>query len=82
MDRRDLKRGKKSGEEVVELDAKQLLSVVDKAILAIRDQLEREGGKGSIADLLKLLTLRKELDGDKPEAVVARWVDECDHWND
>ena len=55
-----------------------LLDAVDTAIQLMQEQLgNREGVKGSVSDLVRLLQLRKELEGDRPRQVSARWIEEC-----
>ena len=60
---------KKSGE---------LMLAIDLAIETMKGQLGPAGTlKGSIGDLVRLLQLRKELEGERPRRVSARWIDEC-----
>ena len=57
----------------------ELLGAVDKAIQLIQTQLQTNGSeKVSLTDLVRLLQLRKELAGDRPRHISARWIDECD----
>lgn len=63
----------------VETENADLLEAIDAAILAMKNTLAVKGcEKGSLADLIRLLQLRKELDGDRPRHVSARWIDECE----
>jgi hypothetical protein len=56
-----------------------LLDAVDKAIELMQAKLQTaEGTKGSLADLVRLLQLRKELEGDRPRQVSAKWIEEED----
>ncbi len=58
-----------------------LLSAIDSAILAMKNSLTAKGiEKGSLSDLIRLLQLRRELEGERPRHVSARWIDE-DEWN-
>jgi hypothetical protein len=57
-----------------------LLVAIGAAIKMIEDQLKTTGcEKGSLTDLVRLLQLRKELEGDLPRRINARWIDE-DEW--
>ena len=47
------------------------------AVAAIQLQATKEGNKSTIADLVRLLQLRKELDGERPRKITARWIEEC-----
>ena len=54
-----------------------LLGAVDAGIEKMRLQLiGQEKGAGTLADLVRLLQLRKELEGDRPRQITARWIDE------
>jgi len=54
-----------------------LLDSVDTAIRLIQEKLQTpDGAKGSLTDLVRLLQLRKELEGDRPRQVTARWIEE------
>jgi len=56
-----------------------LLDAVDTAIQLIQAKLKtNDGAKGSLTDLVRLLQLRKELEGDRPRQVTARWIEEKD----
>ena len=60
-----------------ELANEQIAGAVDVAVNAIREQLTHSGEtKWSVADLIRLLEVRKELDGNQPTIVRAFWVDE------
>jgi hypothetical protein len=60
-----------------ELANEQIAGAVDVAITAIREQLTHSGEtKWSVADLIRLLEVRKELDGNQPTIVRAFWLDE------
>ena len=77
---KDLTNDKTSGETETGAD---LLEAVDTAILAIQEQLKSTGcEKGSLTDLVRLLQLRRDLEGDRPRRVSARWIDECKTLND
>ena len=53
-----------------------LAAAVDAAISKIQDRLGNEDMKGSVADLVRLLQLRKELNDTQPQKVSVGWVDE------
>ena len=54
-----------------------LLGAVDAGIEKMRQQLMGEKtGTGTLTDLIRLLQLRKELEGDRPRQITARWIDE------
>lgn len=49
---------------------------MESAIRIIQAELKKGGGKGAVSDLVRLLQLRKELEGERPRKVSARWIDE------
>jgi hypothetical protein len=54
-----------------------LLGAVNAGIEKMRLQLTgTEKGTGTVTDLIRLLQLRKELDGDRPRHVTVRWIGE------
>ena len=54
-----------------------LLGTINSAILAIQEQLKTpKFDKGCLTDLVRLLQLRKELEGDRPRHISVRWIDE------
>ena len=56
-----------------------LLDTIDAAIQLMQTKLAGSGEtKGSLTDLVRLLQLRKELEGDRPRQVSARWIEEKD----
>jgi hypothetical protein len=64
-------------DEVVE--RRELLIVIDKAIVAIRHKLSQDQTKiekGTIAEFVRLLQLRREIEEEMPRRVTARWVQE------
>jgi hypothetical protein len=76
MSRSDVHTNKTSEETGNNAD---LLAAVDAGIEKMRQQLignGQEKGVGTIADLVRLLQLRKELEGDRPRHITARWIDE------
>jgi len=77
MDSADCGNNKTSAE--TEQANSDLLSAIDTAIVAMQELLKAKGaGTGSITDLVRLLQLRKELEGDRPRHISARWIDdEC-----
>jgi hypothetical protein len=57
--------------------SEELLEAIDAAIRIMQDQLKSKGtGKGTLSDLVRLLQLRKELEGDRPRQISARWIAE------
>jgi hypothetical protein len=76
MSRSDSSRNKISEETESSVD---LLGAIDGAIEKMRVQLTGGPQAGTLSDLVKLLQLRKELDGDRPRHISARWIseDEC-----
>jgi len=56
----------------------ELLEAIDAAIRGMQAQLKGGAGvKGSLTDFIRLLQLRKDLEGDRPRHVSARWIEEC-----
>ena len=55
----------------------QIVAALDKAIGRIQKRLADDDMKGSVADLVRLLQLRNELNDTQPQQVTVRWVDEC-----
>jgi hypothetical protein len=55
----------------------QMVKALDKAIAAILTRLSESEGKGSVADLARMLHLRGELTETQTKEVTVRWVDEC-----
>jgi hypothetical protein len=53
-----------------------LAEAVDAAISNIQSRLGKDDMKGSVADLVRLLQLRKELNDTQPQKVTVGWVDE------
>jgi len=60
-----------------ETETENLRVAINNAIKAMSKHFSDDGAevKGSVADLIKLLQLRKELEGDRPRQVSARWID-------
>jgi hypothetical protein len=70
---------KTSGETVNE----ELLEAIDAAIRSMQAQLKDGAGvKGALTDFIRLLQLRKDLEGDRPRHVSARWIEECQNSRD
>jgi hypothetical protein len=62
-----------------EAESMELLGAVDAAIKTLQGKLKSsDWEKGLLADLVRLLQLRKELDADRPRYVGVRWIDECE----
>jgi hypothetical protein len=49
--------------------------IVRKAIESIEEQLGTEAIKPTLADLVRLLQIEKELDAEEPREVRVRWVE-------
>jgi oligoribonuclease NrnB/cAMP/cGMP phosphodiesterase (DHH superfamily) len=54
-----------------------MASIVAEAIERLQEKLNEEETKASVADLVRLLQLRKDLKDLQPEHVNVRWTDEC-----
>lgn len=50
--------------------------VIDAIIENLGSQLKGNGTKGTIADFIRLLQLREELDGEEVREVKVQWVEE------
>jgi hypothetical protein len=75
MDGSDFNWNKNSDEAARE----DLLQAIEMGIAAIRTKIITGGlEKGSLADLLRLLDVRKELKGDQPRHITVRWIE--DEW--
>ena len=60
-------------------EIEEMLAAVGVAITALQTQLGTKGGaKGSITDLIRLLQLKKELEGERPRHISVRWIDACE----
>lgn len=62
------------GQEAAPADA---MAAIDKIIERVQESLFREDVKPSVADLMRLLELRRELAQLQPGPVTVRWIDEC-----
>lgn len=72
-----------TNETHAEAESMDLLEAVDAAIRKMQTKLKQdEWEKGFLTDLVRLLQLRKELDGDQPQYGTVRWVDECENATD
>lgn len=65
--------------EASEEEPKDLADVVESAIAKIQAELGKARVKASVADLVRLLQLRKELSDTQPKTVTVRWIEE---WNE
>ena len=69
-----------------DLAAERLVAAVESGIGVIQARLTNLDGdrdaKWSVSDLVRLLRLRKQLQGERPRTVVAYWVDRRDGDND
>ena len=50
---------------------------VDKIIALIEERLADEDVQMSVADLMRLLDLRRELARSRPGSLMVGWIDEC-----
>lgn len=57
----------------------RVAQAVEHAIEKLQGKLLEENTKPSVSDLVRLLQLKKELEGDRPKDVRVIWVNE---WND
>lgn len=63
--------------KVRRLTSDEIATLVDKAIRSFEGTIDA-GGKCSVGDLVRLLQLRKEMNGDTTGNVTVRWVEECE----
>jgi hypothetical protein len=61
----------------------RLVAAVESAIGGLQERLaniadEGPDAKWSVSDLIKLLQLRDQLQGERPRTITARWVDDDD----
>ena len=66
-----------------DLATERLLAAVESAIGGLQERLanlaaEGPDAKWSVSDLIRLLQLRDQLQGQRPRTVTARWVDSND----
>ncbi len=54
----------------------RIITAIDEALATISTKINTDGMK--IADVVKLLQLRKELAASRPRYMSIRWIDECD----
>ncbi len=50
---------------------------INAALAALRFNAKKDTAKASVADLVRLLQLRRELNAERPRKITIRWVDEC-----
>jgi hypothetical protein len=75
MDGLDLS-GDKTPEEA---EIEEIHGAISLAIRKVREDIRTgKGVKTAVPDLLKLLQLRKELEGSRPRHISVRWIDECE----
>ena len=72
-------RNKSDGTEREEEASWSIAEAVDLTIAAVQAKIRAKDVKGSVTDLVRLLQLRKELEGMRPTSTSARWVDECEN---
>src|SRR5580658_2122532 len=64
-----------------DLATEKLITAVESAIDGIQERLANlaangEDAKWSVSDLVRLLQLRDQLQGERPRIITARWVDD------
>jgi len=64
----------------VDLATEHLVAAIDSAIGGMQERLanlaaDGPNAKWSVSDLVRLLQLRNQLQGERPCTVIARWVD-------
>jgi len=74
-------RAKSAQPSAEDLATEQLLAAVESAIGVIQQRLanladDNQDAKWSVSDLVKLLQLRTQLQGERPRTVFAYWVDD------
>jgi hypothetical protein len=65
--------------------SERLVAAVESAIGGLQERLANIAGedpdaKWSISDLVRLLQLREQLQGQRPRTITARWVDNYDDY--
>jgi hypothetical protein len=50
---------------------------IDKIMQGLQESLAEAGAKPTVADLIRLLELRRELARSQSSRVTVRWIDEC-----
>ena len=63
-----------------DLATEQLVAAVESAIAGLQERLaniavDGQDAKWSVSDLVRLLQLRNQLQGERPRTIFARWVD-------
>lgn len=67
-------RAKKRGQGAQNND--RIAAVIEHAIDAIQTKLASDDAKHTVADLVRLLQLQKDMEGKRPIDVTVRWVEE------
>lgn len=52
--------------------------VINRLIKQVEDKLAKNDAKATLADYIRLVQLRKELEEDEPKEIVVRWEKEDD----
>ena len=66
--------GDVAGEDKLNSD---LVAAIDAGIKVMRDKIGVDGAdKTLLTDLVRLLQLRKELEGERPREIHVRWIEE------
>jgi hypothetical protein len=76
-DWKDVPEGQSGDEQLPEelSPEERIVTAIDEALATISTKINTDGMK--IADVVKLLQLRKELANSRPRYMTIRWVDEC-----
>jgi hypothetical protein len=66
-----------------DLATERLVAAVESAIVGIQERLanlaaDTQDAKWSVSDLVRLLQLRNQLQGERPRTIFAYWVDDRD----
>lgn len=70
---------KKTPEEA-DKQSDEMLAAINAAIKTMQTQIAGDNGvKGTLTDLIRLLQLRKDLEGERPRNISVRWIDECEN---
>jgi hypothetical protein len=58
------------------------MAAIETIIGRVQKSLMSKDAKASVADLVRLLELRRELSQSQPRPVIVRWIDECQQTSD
>ena len=71
---RDIALNPEEEREQADLD---VVAAIDKALLTMQNKLTSPELKPTFTDFIKLLQMKKDLEGERPKDVTVRWVEEC-----